>query len=354
MSTATSRRTFPRAHVLTAGIVALCALPVVRDALRGADGNLAAILAFRREHAADRPNRWADAAYYLLRFLTYKPAAGQETFLRPEVPTAEMARFAWTHAGTLALWAAAFTLPAAAGMARWRRRRTEESPEGNATPRPGRFLLALWSLTAAAAGLSLLWARTQNGPMFYFNSWFFFGVLLALALLAAASLADLAARVLPRWADARLPPAALLLATAAVFAVRADRFRARDGGDEPARNLSRSVEAALAEDPAGRGKTKFLTFGGGDAWEDAVGVALQLARRGEPFRAPAGAALLFGRENSPADPLQGLKPADLRVWRIVPSALDPDAASPHALNQGDDAREIGFGFRAVRFGVAAP
>ncbi len=186
----------------------------------------------------------------------------------------------------------------------------------------------------------MFWATIQDGPLFYFNSWFVFGLLLALGLGAAAAAVQLAAAWFPRAARTPWPALALVALAAGLFTAQAGRFRATTGDDEASRNLNRSVGLALAEDgAAGQGRLKYLAFASPNAWEDAAGVALELARRGESFRVGAGWGIVFGADTAPANPREGLaKTDDLRIWRILPPALDPEAATRRPLFHGNGLR----------------
>ncbi len=315
-------RAFPRAHAAAMAVVVLAALPVALDALRGPGSNLALILAHRRTHLGEG-HPWLDALGYYLRLASFAPFANREEAFRGGATWATLGGYAARHALILTVWTLAAGLLAAGAWG----------------SRFGRCLLVSVTL---AAGLAVWWATEQDGALLYFNSWFVYGLLLVVGLGAAAAAVRGLTATFPRLARTPWPALVLAVLVAGLFAVKAERFRARSGDDVPSRNIVASVDAALAGDADGRSRPRYLAFPH-DAWEDAVAIALELERRGEPWQVHPGWALIFGRGHA----LAGVPPAalrspaggGLRVWHVTPRSPDPDAPpARHPLFQGGDLR----------------
>lgn len=329
-------RSFPRAHGLALGLAVLFALPVLIDLTRGSESNVARILAHRRAHAGER-HPALDSVNYLLRFGVYKPYLRGEELYRGGATPAETVRFVTAHGGLFALWLGAGLVPAAA-WAWGRRQRARDADRGipatGTVAARGRFGVWLGACWALGVGLTLGWGVIQDGALFYFNGWFNHALFFVLALGAAAAgsvaLERLTAR-LPARVSATLA-SALFLVPAALFAQRAERFRGQYADDETSRLMARGVDAALAAQP-GETRRRFLTFTSPD-WEAAVGVALQLERRGVPWRVPPGSGLIFGEEHSPDSPLAGLPlegaATPFRVWRVAFPAAALGVLAPSA------------------------
>lgn len=334
-------RTFPRAHLFVLMLAALCALPVVLDACRGRESNLAAILQHLHSHRDDQRHPWNQALFYLLRFGAYKPSLGEEVF-RGGASSATIRRFVFGHTGMYALWLCALLLPAAAFALRLAvtRRRKRLAPsvlvsgsETVMTATRWRYLGWLAGMITLAAGLTLYWGCIQDGDLWYFNAWFDYGLYFALALLAAGAAADLAETLLTKGIR-RVVAVGLLLATAGLFAGWVDRFRRHDMEGPHFRAMATSVVEALQTDGGEGSKTRrFLSFTH-DGWGAAAAAALEAERRGYRIWVTPNWAIMFGERNASADPLvaadggSGNAPV---VWRFLRMKDDPDNAGRRPL-----------------------
>ena len=313
-------QTFPGAHAVAAVIVLLAALPVALDAARGADSNLSLILAHRRLHVGEA-HPWLDALGYHLRLIGYTPLLHGEPFFRGGATGVTLREYVLRHVPIFTVWTVAVVLLVAGT---WR----------------SRFGAGLLASVLLAAGLAGYWATKQDGDLLYFNSWFFYGLLLAAGLGAAAVAVRAFAAGFPRAARTPWPALGLCVIAAGLFAAHTSRFRPDWGDSAAARSTHASVTSALADDAEGRDKTKFLAFSH-DAWGHAIGVALDLERRGEPWRVPPGWAIMFGPAHAPAGGLVGAlnSPGGVRVWRVLLRSTDPAAPSPRRpLPDGGDLR----------------
>lgn len=311
-------RTFPAAHAVALVVVLLAALPVALDAARGADSNLALILAHRRLHPGEA-HPWLDALGYHLRLLGGTPLLHGEPFFRGGATGITLWHYVFRHVPIFTAWTVAVVLLIAGA---WR----------------SRFGTGLLAGVLLATGLAGYWATKQDGDLLYFNSWFFYGLLLAVGLGAALAAVRAFAAWFPRAARSPWPALGLCALAAGLFAHYAARFRTDWNDSATARSTHRSVGSALADDAANRGRTKYLAFSH-DAWGDAVATALDLERRGEPWQVSPEWAVMFGRAHAPAGGLPaGLSsPGGVRVWRVTLRSNDPAATPPrHRLPDGGD------------------
>jgi hypothetical protein len=161
------------ALALTAAIIAIGLWPLLLDAAKGSDSNLARIFEHLRT-SEDPGHSLEQSVVYLLGFLVAQP----EGFFIPESPD-----FGYTTLGAyLTAHAIAFSAIAAALL-------LGAVFCGREPFRPGRFALHLMSFVAAALLLGIYWATIQSGPLLVFNSYFLMSILLLAYMIPVIALA---------------------------------------------------------------------------------------------------------------------------------------------------------------------
>ena len=266
-------------------------LPMFVDLFGGARSNAALILHHMQAHRGER-HPWLDSVYCFLRFGAYKPSQPGDTVSPDHVTPGQVGHFVHDHILTATLWLGALLVPLLAlACRRWvKPRRAAYADHPPAPPGRWRFLGWLAAIWALGTALTLLWGHIQDGQMFYFNSWFTYGIYFALMLLAAGAVSDIvelaAARERRPWLWTTLAAVLCGLATVGILSRRIGRYREIELDNEDSRNAARTVHATLAARPDAP-RTKLLVFQQ-DHWESAVAVALLLTREGVSLRGPAG------------------------------------------------------------------
>lgn len=284
-----------RAHLVSAGCIAVFLVPLVIDLVAGARGNLAQIVEFWSfDHGPGKP--WWKALVYFAGFFGYvkKP----EAFLSRFGP--DRAAAIGEHLAGYFVWAAIIVVALVFTRRMWLRRSAVERP----------FVLSLTAFTTLAFLLSLYWGTIQIGSMYEYNGYFFYGILSCALLLFCAAVSKLA---VPK---PRLVAAFLCMATVVVAWQR--QFTPL-GIDYSNNVIPPAVAKALAADPL-PAATKYLLFNRHD-WGEAVSIGLALERLHCDFRADADWGPKFapdgGFEPVPPDfDLHGLS-----TWRL--SRLGP-------------------------------
>jgi hypothetical protein len=241
-----------RPHVwrmaLSAGIVALFLLPMVVELVVHHPNNLDAVRAYLARYP-NPSNGTAKAFGYLASFLTFsaKPESGEFT------------------AGLSQGYVRAYWLLVLVGLVLVVRGRWP------------RFLRVAFGGIALVMTLFLYWANRITGPLYNFNGYFFYAVHLVLVFAIAAAISG---RV-KAWGRAAwiLPCLAMGLA--------ADSFRMQGMGS--------LVIPGISEGLRGAGAVQ-LVFRHDD-WVTAIGVANQLARRGQPFCVDTTWRYMFGYDS---------------------------------------------------------
>ena len=321
-------RAHPRAHLAAAALAAVFALPLGVDLAWGAQSNFAAVWHHLHEPAADRKSVARSLAYFL-QYGAYAPyQAGRVDFGGGEAVgiLAYVRAHAFLYVGWTAVAVVLFACLAAPLRSRTRQRVTAASPDDETT----RFLAwAAW-LAVLAVVLSLYWGTRQDGPMYYFNSWFNFALYYFGALVAAAFLCS---RRLDWKMAAGYRPTTLRWVGIAAVALTgwrcADSWRIHDLGSAGSsaallsagtrRDMHASVERALAvSDPGHPDACKVLSFPPDD-WFFAVGVGLQIARAGDPFVTTGRWKIAFGADHDWRLRQASALHSPLRPWYIVPA-----------------------------------
>lgn len=313
-------RAFPRQHVVALAILVLFALPLIIDIAVVRPSNFSLIVEHLHAHRGERkPLR--QSLLYFLHFAAYSPfpnAAEPGAF--GAYDKAAMVSFFEAHWRVYTIWAAVFiAAPVLLLLDRRQRHLSAVARCGDGAE----FVRWLCLTTISAIGLTLVWGRLQDGPMFYFNAFFNFAIYYAFGLLCLAAIVQWCDSWFARrdgtpagWHANRAAPGLLALAVAFAFAFNADAFRASAGGLRGNKPLATAVRSAIAADPQ-PSTEKLLSFEH-DAWPLAYGLALQLDRRRQPWRFPEAWRTRFGVEQTlsaaPSD--ESLLPA----WRVISTA----------------------------------
>ncbi len=349
-------RAFRRAHVVAAVILAFFALPVLIDLCWGPQSNFAAILQHLRTHHTEHKSL-AKAVCYFLQFGAYTPYEpnsiefgkfdhdGMNAYLR-------------AHWFILGVWAAVLLggVWAMTGAVRPPEISREEAYTDWALRgfRPPRQRFAAWAAVfgLAALVLTLKWGTSQDGRMFYYNSWFnfaiyYFGVLIVLAAGCRWVLIwrGVAVAVPVTWRERLAGGIALAL----VCALLAGPLRVRDADPASTVAFHESVLHALADTatPGGGPPTPRMLQFPVDVWVTVAGVALQMERAHQPFYVPAAWEVTFGHEHAwRAAPPELIQGRGLQPWRFeyLPTAAPgkADADSLHIVTPTLDHQASGL------------
>ncbi len=330
-------RAFPRAHVLAAVILGVFVAPFVVDLCKGSHSNVAAILRHLHEYHSSKP--FERSWFYFLQFGAYAPYTTVGNAFA-DYDRAGMRGFLRAHAAIYTLWGLVALLCAWALLSGpWGGRGVEvavAAPAGGFSPGRGdarRFRAWAAGFLLLTVALTLRWNTTQDGDMFYFNSWFtfalyYFGALIALAvgcsLLPAPALTSARAAAPGR---SGLPRGERLLGVAAVLVVAglgAHSLRFYDPDPAATQAMHDDVRRAEAVSRAvagggggGADPVKTLIFGY-DTAPVAVAVALQLERDHVPFvTQKLWQVFIGGRHHWSNAPLGSLHIGPAQSWRFA-------------------------------------
>jgi hypothetical protein len=316
---------FPMAHTWSALIFVLMCVPILIDITKGPESNLAAILA-HLNYQRTPPHPLRNVAVYFLQYAAYAPSRGEsllpETLTRAEawsiLRRALGVRLVWL--GVFASVAAAACLAILSSFFRTRRHRLLLPP----------FLGPFSVVIFVALVLSLFWARTQDGSMYYFNSWFNYGLYFCAGL---AVLVWVAGFVEPATNERlkRGVNLGLWLLVLVCLVVRWPRFATHTFDADSDRRVADSAERELREDGAPRSATRLLVFNPGE-WPEVTAAALQLERLGVNVKVAPEWAFMFGSQHVIQDLLpeghrdeDNTNSAQIRVWRVLPLGENRDA-----------------------------
>jgi hypothetical protein len=195
-------------------------------------------------------------------------------------------------------------------------------------PGTAKFRKRLCLILIAVTGLSLVWGKIQEGPMFDYNAFFdfaiYYGWLLLVALGAAVWIENLLSR-----RPARIRIVGLTaLAFASAFAFQRERHDFRATSDEAEqRHFAATVDRALLLDPV---QPKFFNFDW-QAGGQTTRVALYLERRGIAWWVREDWPLFYGEDHivRPGKINQQVPTVSSSFWRLAlrtnPPATEGDA-----------------------------
>src|ERR1043166_2571953 len=238
---------FPRQHWLAAGTIALFLFPIAVNFFAAHPSNLERIVEHVRSKYGEGKGLF-QSVFYLVHFGAYSAYPSQQPIPALETFDAEGVRaFFRLHWRVYSLWAGSiflFVLTA----------KTAASVD----PGVSKFRKRLGLMLIVATGLSLVWGKIQEGPMFDYNALFIFAIYYGWLLLVALSLAAWIENLLSRR-PARIRIASVIaLALAAAFAFKHERRHFRAIPDEAEqRHFAATVEQALVLDPA---QPKYFNF----------------------------------------------------------------------------------------------
>ena len=299
---------FRRQHWISAAIIALFLTPLVINFCTAHPSNLGLIIDHLRTSYGERKG-FLQSLFYFLHFGSYATYPSQQ-----EIPALEnfdatgMRSFFLLHWRAYALWLGSILLFVFTTRTR--------NPLNSEQQAISKFTRRMILILAVACGLSLVWGKIQEGPMFYYNALFNFAIYYVWLLVVALSVAVWIASKAATWSGRTrtMGLIALTLLAASAFIKERRHFGATPDGNEN-RSFAAAVERALGLDPA---EPKFLNFdwqGGGQTTR----LALYLERKGVRWWVREDWPLLFGeeriiREGKPGQPLPEV---DSSFWRIV-------------------------------------
>ena len=323
---------FPRAHLISGGLLALFILPLTLDALHGSDSNLARLIAHVRSNHEPHKSFLRSLCYFITFgcYDTYQ-------YGRPDFghySAAGMLIFVELHWRAYVLWLIALLgAPVLFLAAAWRLRSHGQRAEWQLR---GGFVAWFYITSLAAFGLTLIWGMKQDGEMFYFNAYFNYSIYYCIALAFAAALSA----ACMTWTDSALTGrwrtlliALLWVGVAGTTLYKREQFRPGDAmGTADDHQMARTVERAAATLPPQA--VCFLDCHPWDAWPVTIGVALELERLGHPFVVRSEWSILFGERHT-LHLESSTTRSPLVRWTVVPASQE--AAHP-------DLWSLGYGF----------
>jgi hypothetical protein len=309
-------RQHPRAHIFAGGLLLLFVLPLLVDATRGSESNLALIwhqlVFYPGEHKSLQ-----ESLLYFLKFGAHSSyGAGQAD--AGVFETAGMMRYLWVHAPLYVVWLAGF------GLAAWMvARQNWRLAGGGRLAAADRFLGWAGIFLFLSLALTLRWGVIQRGKMYYYNAFFNYSIYFFAALITAAVVVRLAqCWVESRWHNPGLGAwerSLAALATVLSLTLFIGWMKIDDNTWKVHLATHESVARVLSDGGA-RGKTQFLDFPQ-PAWPLAAGMALQMERAGWKFAVPDRWRIAFGPEYPPRVDLGRLAGTDYGKWTLfVPGA----------------------------------
>jgi hypothetical protein len=301
---------FARQHWLAAATIALFLFPIAVNFFAAHPSNLEQIV----EHVRTRYGEGKgllESIFYFLHFGAYAIYQNHDSIPALETFDAESVRaFFLLHWRAYSLWAGSILLFVLTRTA------------ASAHPGVAKFRKRFGLVLIAATGLSLVWGKIQEGPMFDFNALFIFAIYYGWLLLVALSVATWLENLVSRG-PSRIRIAvvtALVLAIAVAFQQERHHFRAAPGEAEQLR-FAGTVEQALLLDPA---QPKFFNFDW-QAGGQTTRVALYLERRGIRWWVREDWPLYFGEDHiiRPGKSDQPVPTLSSSFWRLALRANRP-------------------------------
>lgn len=336
-------KVFPRQHWLAGAIIVLFLAPIVIDMIGSNPSNLRLIVDHLQSSSGER-KEWLRSVLYFLHFGAYAAYPNSNT-----IPAFEKFDIAGTlgffreHWRAYGLWL--LVISSSVALMRVGTGSTARAPIRNDKLIAGglrTFLFWMYLVLGFAVLLTIIWGHIQDGPMYYYNALFNFAIYYGLLLIFAATAALWVARRVFAWPSEitsdssnwrkrvkTIGPLLLLLAAFAAFRHEARRFRyvGEDAGEQHlfAATMARALEIDTIQ-------PKLLSFEG-QAWAEAVGVALYLQRAGSQWYVTDYAPsipLIFGRDRAIPEKETAARLPNTSAWRIV----SPATADVLAREQG--------------------
>lgn len=313
---------FSRQHLIAVAIITLFVIPILVDVFSSTPSNLRLILDHVRGGYGEKKGLLQSILYFT-HFAAYSPYPnGSVPPALENIDLPGTVGFLKIHWRAYSLWLTAIVTPLVLlrivpGLLS---RRPETSGTSSSPADLRRFFVHLYCVLGGAILLTVVWGCIQEGPMYYYNALFNFAILYAFLLVLAIVVAQSISRL--RILSPRLMTAGLsmvTLAAVAAFAQEARHFRYRAQDSEGQRLFESTMRRALEVNSA---QPKLLSFEG-QAWAEAVGVALYLERAGIQWRVAAYAPLMpiiFGRNNAVPDKEATARLPDASRWQIVSTA----------------------------------
>jgi MFS family permease len=300
-------RAHPLAHLISAAVLAIFILPILRDLTLGSESNFSAILRHLRTTTPNDHKTIVQSILFFLSFITYS--------LRTDA-LLESASFT-TFWQIIRQQPVAFLLWLASviGLVVMSVTKRSVAPTLKAPVRTAALLLAV------TISLCVVWGLMVTGPMFAFNGHFYFGVHFLIYLVAAVALAEQMPQRMLRWA---LIPSLLLVGVVSFRGIRHEPSYA----DPRSIALRDAALAALEKDP-NRTLPKMLVFDG-EHWSQAASVALALRRAGVDFRVSPAWQFMFQARYTIKESELEAETFPFSTWRFV---NEPRVAATAPLNE---------------------
>ena len=292
------------ALLLTAMTLAVFLTPLLMDAARGSDSNLAVILTyFTNPRIGGDPHPPLLGVAYVLAFLGYPTEIAALDFSDPALGS-----FLSTHWAGIALSVGLLVaLPIGLLVARSTGWQMSEEDEGESVTR---LLRTYYTFVLLAVALCLVWAAMQRGPLYQFNSYFVYGLMFAAALPSLVLICRL-------WPATRSTLGIAAMAVVALSVVVTASPALPMAEDPTGLEMNEAVREVIAQRKSD--EAVLLEFNPRD-WNTAVGVALALQRNGVRWFVEPGNEVIFGEDHILDPDLSGL--AGIEPWFLSPPAAD--------------------------------
>ncbi len=267
---------YRRPLLISAGIAALLALPMLLELGVHSPNNLQNILAYGHAHRGPQ-NSWLNSVKYVASFVTFT-AKPEEILLNPK---AHLIARAMALPYVVGYWTLFLFLSAAAAGAWWK-----------CGARISRFLQYVLFELGATVILVVFWARHIAGGLFNFNAYFFFATFLLASFV-------LLAFVLGQGSLARSSGWTLLVACLLPLAMLAAPYQyaaLQDPDQEREARMHARIAGMVANLPGGSEKLRITWPQEGD-WPTAAGVASWLQDRHRYFCVQDTWGFMFGQRH---------------------------------------------------------
>lgn len=294
-----------RIGLITVGLVALFLLPLMLDVALGRDSNLYRILLHLRSNAQPATG-FVNAAGSTLSYFGY--CTHQEQWWGIEAK-GTWQEFFGRHYPGLIVWSTILTVAVAIF------RKIPRQSDVAAL----RFVRSLLLQCAGALALTVVWGLLQHGDITYFNSYFMFGLMLAILIAVTIYCGEI---LRPAWLRSTIP-----LAVIAVVAFEEKLYSPMYGLTPLGTEIEAHLPALLQADRQPLAP-KVLVFS--DDWVETVTLAAALQRRSIDFRVSPVRRVMFGADHVLRASEQTAQKGAVSWWRIVKT----DKLGPNDLRIG--------------------